>query len=231
MSKEIKILGAIIIAVVIAAIIGVNLYNNSAQNTAVTTNSNGSNKSSANNEVLIRSDSYKLGKEDAKVTIVEFLDPECEACAAFHPVMKKVLKDYEGKTRLVVRYMPLHPNSMKAANFLEAAGEQGKYWEAQDLLLTKQGEWGTKHGQPANVPQPNVDEIFPKYAEELKLNVDQVKTAIADNKFGEKIKRDQKDGESLYVQRTPTIFVNGRKLATLSEPALTYLIDQELKKQ
>lgn len=230
MSKEIKILGAIIIAVAIAAIIGVNLYNNSTQNAVVAPNNDGSKKSSIINEVLVRSDSYKLGDENAKVTIVEFLDPECESCAAFHPIMKKILKDYEGKARLVVRYMPLHPNSVKAANFMEAAGEQGKYWEAQDLLFTKHGEWATKHGQPANAPQPNVDEIFPKYAEELKLNIDQVKTAIADNKFGEKIKRDQKDGESLYVQRTPTIFVNGRKLATLSEPALTYLIDQELKK-
>jgi protein-disulfide isomerase len=228
MSKEIKILGAIIIIVIIAAIVGTNIYRSSSQS-EISTSNNSNSKSSANNEALIRSDSYTLGSADAKVTIVEFLDPECEACAAFHPIMKKVLKDYEGKTRLVVRYMPLHPNSLTAATFLEAAGEQGKYWEAQDLLFSKQPEWGTKHGQPADAPKPDISALFKGYAKELKLDTDQIDQAFAQNKFAEKIARDKKDGESLYVQRTPTIFVNGKKLATLSEPALTYLIDQQLK--
>lgn len=225
MSKEIKVLGAIVIFVVIAAVIGVLLYDGSPPNEAANTN-----KSLTENEALVRSDSPTLGAKDAKVTIVEFLDPECEACAAFHPIMKKVLKDYDGKVRLVVRYMPLHPNSLSAATFTEAAGEQGKYWEAQELLFKKQPEWGTKHGQPANAPKPDVNALFRGYAKELNLNVEQMNSAFAENKFAEKINRDKKDGESLYVQRTPTVFVNGRKLATLSEPAITYLIDQELKK-
>lgn len=226
MSKEIKVLGAIIFTVAIATFVIVNLYN-TGEDLQVTGNSN---TSKANNEALVRPDSYKLGNEDAKVTIVEFLDPECEACAAFHPIMKKVLKTYDGKTKLVVRYMPLHPNSLSAATFLEAAGEQGKYWEAQDLLFKKQPEWGTKHGQPANAPKPDITALFKGYAKELKLDTDKMDQAFAENKFAEKIARDKKDGESLYVQRTPTIFVNGRKLATLSEPALTHLIDQELAK-
>ena len=65
------------------------------------------------------------------------------------------MKDYDGKVRLVLRYMPLHPNSLFAANFLEGAGEQGKYWQAQDLILTKQSEWGTRHGH-GHGAQPDV---------------------------------------------------------------------------
>jgi protein-disulfide isomerase len=227
MSKEVKILGAIVAVVVVIALIGTSLYRTEED---VRQNAGSGGKSPANNEALVREDSYKLGKEDAKITIVEFQDPECEACAAFHPVMKKVLKNYDGQARLVMRYMPLHPNSMTAATFLEAAGEQGKYWEAQDLLFQKQPEWGTKHGPQANAPKPDITALFKGYATELKLDLAKMDEAFGNNKFAEKIARDKKDGETLGVARTPTIFVNGRRLASLNEPALTYLIDQELKK-
>jgi len=134
MRKEVKILGAVVIVVIIVAVIGANYYRRSVQNERITTNSN-SNKSTVNAENLIRQDSPTLGAADAPVTMVEFLDPECESCAAFAPVVKKILKDYDGKIRLVVRYMPLHPNSLSAATFTEAAGEQGKYWQAQEMLF------------------------------------------------------------------------------------------------
>jgi protein-disulfide isomerase len=226
MSKEIKILGVIVTLVVIGAVVGTFLYNGSSEEETV------NNKPLVADEALVRSDSPTLGAKDAKVTVVEFLDPECEACAAFHPIMKKVLKDYDGKVRLVVRYMPLHPNSLSAATFTEAAGEQGKYWEAQELLFKKQPEWGTKHGPAAaNAPKPDINALFRGYAEELKLNTDQMNAVFAANKYAEKLARDKKDGESLGVRQTPTIYVNSRKLQRLSEPAFTYLIEEELKRQ
>ncbi len=228
MSKEIKILGAIAIVVVIGAIIGATFYNSSTKNQRVTTNSNTNKPSAINSEALVRPDSYTLGSADAPLTIVEFLDPECESCAAFNPIIKKVLKEYEGKVKLVVRYMPLHPNSLSAATFIEAAGEQGKYWEAEDLLFEKQPEWGTKHGQPpAN--QGDINTLFKKYAAELGLDMDKMNSAFAENKFASKIERDKKDGQSLGVRQTPTVFVNGTKLARLDETALRSLIDEVLK--
>jgi protein-disulfide isomerase len=127
MRKEIKILGAIAIVVIIAAIVGANYYRNS-----IPIERNPTRVASSS---LVREDSPTLGAADAPVTIVEFLDPECESCRAFNPKVKKILKDYDGKVRLVVRYMPLHPNSLSAATFTEAAGEQGKYWQAQEMLF------------------------------------------------------------------------------------------------
>lgn len=231
MKKEVIILGAIIVAVVIAVVLGSNYYRNSVQNERLSTRTPaGSNQGSVNPEILVRPDSYFLGSTDARVTLVEFLDPECEGCAAFHPIVKKLLKDYEGRIRLVVRYMPLHPNSLSAAAFTEAAGEQGKYWQAQELLFQRQNEWGQKHGPAAaSQPPPNINQLFQKYAEELGLDLAKANAAVQGNRYLAKIDRDKKDGETLGVRQTPTFFVNGRQLARLSEADLRALIDAEMQ--
>ena len=232
MRKEVKILGAIAALVVIIAVIGANYYRSSIQSERVTTttgNSN-SNKPAANAENLVRPDSPTLGAANAPVTVVEFLDPECEACAAFSPVVKKLLKEYDGKIRLVVRYMPLHPNSLTAATFTEAAGEQGKYWQAQEMLFQKQPEWGTKHGPQATAAPADINALFKKYAMELGLDISKMDGAFAENRFNAKIQRDLKDGQALGVRQTPTFFVNGRRLARFSEADLKALINEELQK-
>ena len=233
MKKEVKILGAIAILVIIGAVVGASFYRKSVQNERVGGggNSNGGAKSPLVLETLVRPDSPTLGAADAPVTLVEFLDPECESCAAFSPAVKKIMAQYDGKVRLVVRYMPLHPNSLRAATLIEAAGEQGKYWQMQDLLFQKQPEWGTKHGPPsATQQQPDINALFEKYAMELGLDLNKVNSAVKENRFQEKLARDLKDGQTLGVRQTPTFFVNGRKLARLSETDLRALIDEELKK-
>jgi protein-disulfide isomerase len=222
MRREIVILGVIVVIVIIAAVLGSNYYRNTVQNERQPV--------TPANSALVREDSPTLGPADAKVTLVEFYDPECESCAAFAPIVKKIMKDYEGKIRLVARYMPLHPNSMAAANFTEAAAEQGKYWQAQDLLFLKQPEWGTKHGAPPSAPAPNIKELFDKYAKELGLDLDKADRAIKENRFAAKIERDKKDGQSLGVKKTPTFFVNARELMRFGESELRALIEQELKK-
>ena len=231
MKKEVKILGAIAIVVIIGALIGASYYRKSVQNERGGGNTNNSNKSAAFLETLVRPDSPTLGAADAPVTLVEFLDPECESCAAFSPTVKKIMSQYDGKVRLVVRYMPLHPNSLRAATLTEAAGEQGKYWQMQELLFQKQPEWGTKHGPAAaTTAPPDINALFEKYAMELGLDLAKVNSAVKENRFQAKLDRDLKDGQTLGVRQTPTIFVNGRKLARLNDSDLRALIDEELKK-
>lgn len=222
MRKEIKILALIGFVVVIAAIMGTSYYRKSAQSER---------KSSPTaNSQLVRPDSPSLGPADAPVTLVEFLDPECESCRAFSPVIKQLLKEYDGKIRFVVRYMPLHQNSRLAAAFTEAAGEQGKYWEMQEILFRRQPEWGDRHGQPASAPQEPPAVLFERYAAEIGLDVEKLRSSVAQNRFASKIERDLKDGQSLGVSKTPTFFVNGRQLMRFSREDLKSLIEEELKK-
>lgn len=229
MRKEVIILGVIVVVVVVAAFLGSNYYRTSLQKESVTANNN-SGKPKFNPEQLVRPDSPSLGPADAKITLVEFYDPECESCAAFAPVVKKILKDHEGKIRLVTRYMPLHPNSLTAANFTEAAGEQGKFWQAQELLFVKQPEWGTKHGAPPDLKAPPINQLFDKYAQELGLDLVKASAAIKERRYDAKIERDKKDGQALGVRRTPTFFVNGRELMRFGEAELRQLIADELNK-
>jgi protein-disulfide isomerase len=231
MNKEIKILVAIVFVVIVGAIVGASYYRNSVQSVRITGSTSNPAKNSINAETLVRPDSPTLGAADAKVTLVEFLDPECESCGAFAPVVKKILKDYDGKVRLVVRYMPLHPNSPRAATLTEAAGEQGKYWQMQELLFQRQSEWGERHGAPGSAPKPDINALFEKYAMELGLDIEKINAAVKENRYQAKLERDRRDGQTLGVRQTPSFFVNGRKLARFGEADLRALIDDELKNQ
>lgn len=229
MRKDLLILGIVALLVIGGAVYFTNSYRSDQSTVSTTNRTTTSGPTPLNTESLIKPDSPSLGPENAKVTIVEFYDPECEACAAFHPILKNVLKNHEGRVRLVMRYMPLHPNSLTAATFTEAAGEQGKYWETQELLFQRQGEWGTRHG-PSSDPQESIDTLFRKYAKELGLDEGKVNAVFAQNKYAAKVERDRKDGEAIGVRQTPTIFVNGFKLNTLNEQALNSMVNMEMSR-
>ena len=96
-------------------------YKNQSSDKSASTTSNAATPLIKTDENLVRPDSPAQGPENARVILVEFLDPECEACRAFYPTVKKILKEYEGRIRFVVRYMTFHSNSVLAASATEAA--------------------------------------------------------------------------------------------------------------
>ena len=101
---------------------------------------------------LVRFSSPSTGAADAKVEIVEFLDPACEGCRAFYPIVKETLAQYPGKVRLVVRHVSFHKGADYVIRVLEAARKQGKYWETLETLFAKQPMWAVNHtAQPALV--------------------------------------------------------------------------------
>lgn len=174
-------------------------------------------------KLLIRDDSYRIGTPSAKVTVVEFLDFECEACGAAYPTVKRILKDYEGKINYVVRYFPLHNNSLYAIRSVEAAGRHDKYWQMYDKLFENQKEWAEK-----TEPQT---ELFIKYAKEIGLDTDSFKQDIDNKALDEKSNRDKADGIEAGVKGTPTFFINGILAGNvMSYDEFKSKIDTELNK-
>lgn len=213
LTREVRILmigSVLVLGIVIGA--GLAVRNTSPTPSAET--------APADDSRLIRPDSPTLGPADAPVTLVEFLDPECESCRAAHPAIKEIMLNYEGRVRLVVRYFPLHTNSVLAALATEAAGQQGRYWEMQDLLFERQPEWGEQRTE--------TPEVFTAYAMELGLDMTQFQAAMQDLTYLERIERDRQDGEALGVNGTPTFFVNGELVEPLSYARLLEMIEDAL---
>ncbi len=165
-------------------------------------------------------DSPSIGPIMAKVQVIEFLDPECESCRAMHPIVKSILKDYEGRIRYTLRYMPLHGNSVYASTMLEAAREQSRYWEALDALFERQDEWGAHHN-----PRPD---LIPVILKAVGLDINKLKAFADKPETKARVQNDKEDGVKLGVNGTPTFFVNERQLQELGEGPLRALIDEEL---
>ena len=174
----------------------------------------------AGNSRLVYPDSPSLGPVDAPVTLVEFLDPECEACRAAYPIVKNVMDDYDGQVRLVVRYVPGHGNSALAAAAIEEAGRQGRYWETLEYFFERQPEWGEQ--QVAQV------DAFLQYGADLGLDTTALGAALASPDLT-KVERDGADARAVGIRGTPTFFVNGQMVEQTSEQALRAAIDEALQ--
>jgi protein-disulfide isomerase len=170
---------------------------------------------------LVREDSPTRGRADAPVTLVEFLDPECEACRAFHPLTKQILADYGDQVRLVVRYVPGHANSTLAVLALEAAREQSEdgYWALLDLLYERQPEWGESQD-----PQT---QAFLGAAADVGLDTAAIEAAMVAGDTT-MLDRDLADARKAGINGTPTFFVNGVMLAASTPEGLRAAIDAAL---
>ena len=170
---------------------------------------------------LVREDSPQAGPPDAPVTLVEFLDPECESCGAMYPIVEQIREDYGDRINFVVRYFPLHFNSVLAASAMEAAGRQDRYWDMYSLLFRRQLEWGEQ--------QTSQRDLFVTYASELGLDIDTFTADLDDPAIQAKVERDQRDGVAFGVEGTPTFFINGQMVGSMmTEDMLRDRIEAEL---
>ena len=175
-----------------------------------------------NAETYIRPHSPMLGPEDAEVYLVEFLDPECESCRKFYPIVKNIMADHPGKIRLVVRYVPFHGNSKFVIAILEAARKQNKFWETLKVVFQTQLAWGSHHD-----PQPGKLWGFLPAVEGL--DIPKLQEDMKDPAIPGIIKQDFEDARTLGVRGTPTFFVNGQKLQQFGEAPLRALIRSQFK--
>lgn len=213
MTTEAKSIIAVVIICVALLVGGSWLYQKNAPKDELT----------GNQEALVRENSMKTVATSSKVTVVEFGDYQCPACAYIEPGIAELKETYKENVTFVFRDFPLpmHKNAMKASQMTYIANEQGKYWEMHDKLYASQTEW-----EKAEDPS----DIFVGYAAELGMKADGVKAKLATDIYTDRINADVKDGELLGVRSTPTFFVGNTIIRLADYNAIKKAIDEELAK-
>ena len=215
MTRNVKISLGLVLA---AGLLALFVANTGGDETTTATPDGSSDDSSAQ---VVRDDSQRLSTaEDGKVTFVEFLDYECEACGAAYPAIEELRETYDGQVAFVVRNFPLHNNSEAAARAAEAAADQSKFAEMYSMLFETQAEWGEQ--------SDSKEELFFQYGEDLGLDMDRFREVYDDPATLAKIEQDQADGQALGVTGTPSFFLNGEKMEISSFEDLTAQIDEAL---
>ena len=172
-------------------------------------------------EAMIRPYSPILGPADAPVTIVEFFDPACEACRAFHPIVKDIMAEHGDAVRVVIRYTPFHgAASEEAIRVLEAARMQDVYVPVLEAVLREQPRWAS-HGAPA----PG---LILQIAATVGLDAEAARTQMLAPDVVAILNQDRADVETVGIRQTPTFFVNGKPLDPFGEAELRRLVAAEV---
>ena len=169
-----------------------------------------------------------IGSPTASVTVEEFADFQCAACASVHPAMKELQSIYGSRIRFIFRNYPLvipaHDKAYDAAVAVEAAGlqDRSKFWAMQDQLFTNQKTW------TANT---NYRELWAEYALKIGLDVERFKSDMAGTVAKSRVDLDLARGRGMTVDSTPSLFVNGKSipLQSINVSNLRQVIDAEIQ--
>ena len=172
-------------------------------------------------EALASAQSPTLGDAGAKVHIVEFLDPACETCAQFYPLVKKLVADHPGQVRVSLRHVAFHEGSDYVVRVLEASRKQDKYWPTLEAVLASQAQWAPNH-----IAQPDL--VLQAIAG-VGLNIEQLKADMSTPEVAERAQHDTSDAITMKVTATPEYFVNGRPLPSFGDQQLLELVREELQ--
>ncbi|RXJ66295.1 disulfide bond formation protein DsbA [Halarcobacter ebronensis] len=165
--------------------------------------------------------SFVIGNKNAKVQLVEFFDPACGACAYFYEKVEKLMKEKDGKIKLVLRYAPFHKNSNYAVKMLEGAREQGLFIETLEYMFKTQSQWIENH-------VVNPQKLWALLPNIKGLDMDKLAFFMNEDKADEIIRQDLEDVEKLKIDKTPSYFVNGEELKVFGWDNLVKLIDSHL---
>lgn len=199
------------LAIIAAILIGVAVIASRSEQ-----GSSGAGASPVAADALASTHSPTLGESTAKVHIVEFLDPACETCAAFYPIVKQILADNAGRVRLSLRHVALHEGSEIAVRALEASRAQDKYWETLESLFAAQSQWTVHH----KVDPEQVMRVLAATG----LDMERLQADMNSPAVNERVAKDLADAKALKVTATPEYFVNGKPMPSFGEEQLRGLV-------
>lgn len=174
------------------------------------------------------------GAKDAKVVVVNFDDFECPFCSRMHQTLfPELLKEYGDRVEFVYKDFPLtdiHPWAMHAAVNANCLAVQNPdaYWDFADYIHSNQSRVNNE-----KTPQARFDEIDKITTEQgQKHNIDATKLQACVKAQDEtEVKASSRVAESLGLEATPAVFINGEELTGGAVPIgqVRAAIDRALK--
>lgn len=155
-----------------------------------------------------------LGDKNAPVTVIEYGDYQCPYCAEFFNNIEPALKVYvqSGKINMIFREMSfIGSESQSAAEASYCAADQGKFWEYHDLVYqTKYNDYFKNSGSENDGALS--DNVLIGLADQLKLDHNQFAQCLSSHKYSSAVSSDNQAAQSLGVNSTPTVFINGQQM-------------------
>jgi cyclophilin family peptidyl-prolyl cis-trans isomerase/protein-disulfide isomerase len=150
------------------------------------------------------------GPAAAPVTVMIYSDFQCPYCAQLETVLAQLQAENPQGVRVVFRQFPLigtpeqpfHDKAALAAQAVEAAGMQDKFWEMHDLLFEKQSEW-------AAMTASQFQEWLLARAAELGLEADQFSQDLISQLVVDKIQAAWDYGNQIGLPGTPFVLIDG----------------------
>lgn len=171
----------------------------------------------------IQASNHVRGAGTTGVVLVEYGDFQCPACATYFTAVEEVTKKYGDKITFQFRNFPLrqiHPNAMLAHRSVEAAANQGKFWEMYSSLYSGQDAWSSLQDPTS---------VFRSYAEALKLDMTKFDNDVKSQAVNDIINADIAEGQKLDISGTPTFILDGKKIESpQSAEAFNKLIDEAI---
>jgi len=154
--------------------------------------------------LTIQPSDHVLGDPKAPVTLIEYASFTCPHCAYFAtnilPTVKKKWID-TGKVKLIYRDFPLDQTAVKAAQLAECAGKD-RYFGVVDMIFATQGNWAAASDPIAELA---------KGLRIAGMGENEVKACLANDSVANAVIADYRGGETLGVNSTPTLFINGQQ--------------------
>jgi protein-disulfide isomerase len=172
------------------------------------------------------------GLKDAKVVVVNYDDFQCPFCSRMHTTLfPEIFKEYGDRVLFIYKDFPLeeiHPWAVHAAVNANCLVEQNNeaYWDFADTMHSNQHDVNSQKGRDAQVAK--LDQITLLKGQQHNLDLTKLQSCIKAQKE-DAVRASMKEGESVGVSATPTMFVNGEEVdGALPPEELRAILDRAL---
>lgn len=163
-------------------------------------------------EKLKPADGPTLGAQAPVIEIVEFSDLECPHCKKAAPILERVVADFP-QVQLRFQQFPLpatmHPWALKAAQYADCAAREKKdvFWKFINAIFDNQG----------SIAAVTADDKLKELATGVGLDANKIATCAAAPETEASVNKSLQLGQSLDVNQTPTVFINGRRVLSIGD--------------